>query len=312
MNLHQPNDLMKAKLKSLLFAPLLLCSFATEAVFSQTQSTTDLPRSERDGAYITVPVAASTHVYSGTMAAINASGYAVAASDTASLNCLGKFDQEGDNSTGGNGAISVRVKRGTFAWAVTGSNTPTAANVGQVVYVSDDHTVTTSSSHSISAGILIQVDNIGAWVDSRYLQPTVGAPASASVTTTSLNTGVSNLIFATTVAVANTGSPDGVAHVSGQVTDCKGNSLTGSFLVRVVLSSTSYGAPNAQSGTLAALSGSTILNSNTANCDVWVLSKTDGTWGVNLTTSSDPKTVYAYAACGTGKFAIANATITGG
>lgn len=135
-------------------------------------------------------------------------------------------------------------------------------------------------------------------------------PADASVTPAKLADPVADQIFATTVAVANTGTPDGVAHVTGQVKDAQGNALAGRFAVCVYLSNAAYGAPNAQGGTSAALANSRILVADTANCLLQVLTHSDGSWGVEFTSAAGAETVHAHAAV-TGVFATANAAITG-
>ena len=135
-------------------------------------------------------------------------------------------------------------------------------------------------------------------------------PSAASVTTAKLADAVADQIFNTSVAIANTGTPDGVAHVTGQVKDAQGNALTGRFEVCVFLAATAYGAPSAQSGTSAALANSRILVADTANCLLQVLTHSDGSWGVEFTSAAGAETVHAHAAV-RGQFATANAAITG-
>lgn len=112
----------------------------------------------------------------------------------------------------------------------------------------------------------------------------------------------------TTVAIANTGTPDGVAHVTGQVKDAEGNSLSGRFLITVVLGSAANGAP-VDLGTATAKTNSTILKADTSDALLRVLSHSDGSWGVDLDTAVDG-TVHVNA-CVSGTFATANAAITG-
>jgi hypothetical protein len=112
----------------------------------------------------------------------------------------------------------------------------------------------------------------------------------------------------TTLAIANTGTPDGVAHVTGQVKDAEGNSLSGRFLVSVFLGSAAYGDP-VDLGTATALTNSRILKADTADALLRVLTHSDGSWGVELDTAVDG-TVHAHAAV-SGTFATANVAITG-
>lgn len=112
----------------------------------------------------------------------------------------------------------------------------------------------------------------------------------------------------TTVAIANTGTPDGVAHVTGQVKDAEGNSLSGRFLVKVVLGSAANGAP-VDLGTATAKTNSTVLKAHTADAYLDVLTHSDGSWGVDLDTTVDG-TVHVNA-CVAGTFATANVAVTG-
>jgi hypothetical protein len=112
----------------------------------------------------------------------------------------------------------------------------------------------------------------------------------------------------TTVAVANTGTPDGVAHVTGQVKDANGNAKTGHFLVMVRLGSATYGAP-VDLGTATAKTNSLIWQVQTTDSLLLVRTHSDGSWGVDLDLAADG-TLYADAAV-IGAFAEATAAITG-
>ncbi len=134
--------------------------------------------------------------------------------------------------------------------------------------------------------------------------------ADDAVDTAALADAVADQIFVTTVAIANTGSPDGVAHITGQVKDAQGTALAGRFMLHVFLAATAYGAPSAQSGTSAALTNSRILVADTANCLLQVLTHSDGSWGVEFSSAAGAETVHAHASVA-GVFATANAAITG-
>ena len=66
----------------------------------------------RDGELNPVPVAAATEIFGGHMVAVNASGYAVPASATASQITLGVSDGWVDNSKGSDGDATVLVRCG--------------------------------------------------------------------------------------------------------------------------------------------------------------------------------------------------------
>ncbi len=115
----------------------------------------------RDGDIFEVPVAASTIIYDGAMVARNGDGNAVPAADTAGLVVIGRAEARADNSGGAAGAITVTVRSGVFAWSHGGL---TRADLGKVVYATDDQTVATASANKAPAGILVDVTSDGAWV----------------------------------------------------------------------------------------------------------------------------------------------------
>lgn len=91
---------------------------------------------------MSLPVAASTHIYQGSIVALNVSGYLVPASADASLHIVGVAQIEADNSSGSAGAIECSVERGAFYFA-NGSSTAAIveADIGRVVYAADDQTL---------------------------------------------------------------------------------------------------------------------------------------------------------------------------
>lgn len=150
---------------------------------SATPSGKEISTLEQIEGYVSLPVAASTHLYAGNLISVNSSGNAIAAVDTASTICIGRAEESVDNSTGSAGDKSIRVKRGMFRFANSVSNAVTAASVGQLAYVEDDHTVAISTSNTIVAGRILRVETAGVWVDTRYYVPTVGTVADGAVTT---------------------------------------------------------------------------------------------------------------------------------
>lgn len=89
-----------------------------------------------------LPVAASTTIYGGSIVALNQSGYAVPASAGQSLVIVGVAVAIADNSAGSAGAISVAIERGVFSFNNSSSTSAiTDADIGRVVYAADDNTV---------------------------------------------------------------------------------------------------------------------------------------------------------------------------
>jgi hypothetical protein len=120
---------------------------------------------------VSVGVYTNTSIYEGGMIALNASGYAVEASDVASILVLGRALYSVDNTTiagtqtGASGAKSVIVDCGqSFYWNL--SDTSTYSNklsIGQIAYVVDDHTVSVSGSglsHNAVAGVVADYDSV--------------------------------------------------------------------------------------------------------------------------------------------------------
>lgn len=89
-----------------------------------------------------MPVAAATHIYQGTLVALNLSGYLVPASADPSLYVVGVATEEADNSAGAAAAITCKVERGTFSFTNSSSTSAlSAVHIGQVCYAADDQTV---------------------------------------------------------------------------------------------------------------------------------------------------------------------------
>ena len=111
----------------------------------------------RTGERFEFPAAAATKFFAGGMAAINSSGLCVKASASTGLNIRGIIEEQADNLLGLASAINVKVR--------TGSNTITKANIGSKCYAEDDQTVGNSSTGKSVAGIVMDVDSDGVWVD---------------------------------------------------------------------------------------------------------------------------------------------------
>lgn len=118
------------------------------------------PRQE--GEFLTLPVEAAKTIYAGAMVARNAAGNAVPASDTAGLVVLGRAEHRADNAAGAAGDKTIRIRFGQYAWSHSGL---TSADIGKPTFVADDQTVALTSTNGIFAGVLINVDDEGAWVD---------------------------------------------------------------------------------------------------------------------------------------------------
>lgn len=119
----------------------------------------------RDGKSFRFPIAEAILAYAGGLAAINSSGYCTKASATTGLNIRGIFESQVDNSAGANGALNADVKTGIFKLINSGVNPITDAHIGTACYAEDDVTVGSSPTGKSVAGIVVQVDSDGVWVD---------------------------------------------------------------------------------------------------------------------------------------------------
>ncbi len=122
---------------------------------------------ERSGDTREIPAAASTVLFAGAMAAVNASGYAVPVSEATGLKGAGRVERRVDNAGGAAGALRVKIRAGIFRYANSASTDAlTQADIGADVYGVDDQTVAkTSASNTRSVvGKVFDVDADGVWV----------------------------------------------------------------------------------------------------------------------------------------------------
>lgn len=122
----------------------------------------------KDGQLVPVKVAANAVIFAGALVAANASGFAVPGSVATTLTYLGRADEAVNNTGGSNGDITVNVRRGkAFKWKNSGADPVTQASLGKVCYIVDDETVaaTNGTNTRSAAGIVIQLDSDGVWVE---------------------------------------------------------------------------------------------------------------------------------------------------
>jgi hypothetical protein len=127
----------------------------------------NIDRQIKKGRIESISVKGSTHIYAGAIVNVVAStGYAVPGADTSGHVCAGIALEEADNSSGADGAITVRVYK-PEGW-VKVATTGTAPTYGATLCVSDDTTVALASvtTNDITAGICRGVPASGfAWLD---------------------------------------------------------------------------------------------------------------------------------------------------
>jgi hypothetical protein len=101
----------------------------------------------------TLQVAAAKHIYKGALVGLASSGYAqpLVAGDP----CVGIAYEEMDNTSGANGALSVRVYTlGDFGLTLTGA---TVAHIGRPVFASADDTLTFTAAGNSYVGLVQDV-----------------------------------------------------------------------------------------------------------------------------------------------------------
>jgi hypothetical protein len=119
----------------------------------------------RDGIITAHPVKAATKIYKGSLVCADSTGYAVRGADSAGCVFLGIAIEEADNSSGANGALSIRVQTsGVFSFAKSGSITQ--ASLGSALYIVDDQTVglAATTTNDIACGRLEALDGSDAWL----------------------------------------------------------------------------------------------------------------------------------------------------
>lgn len=148
-----------------------------------TACTKDRNTGRRSGRLFRDPVAASVKIFAGSLAALDASGNAVPGTATTGLMARGRAEETVDNLTGLAGAQSIDIQAGIFGFASDGALT--RANIGKVVYLVDDQTVSATSTGRSAAGVLVDLEDDTAWVavgePERYTVPdgSIGSAALA-------------------------------------------------------------------------------------------------------------------------------------
>jgi len=207
---------------------------------------------QRDG-YLVSLTAASNHIYAGSIVCEGGSATAVVGADASGYVVVGRAEEEIDN-TGANysATATINVRRGTFRWANGGSFTD--ANIGDFAYVSDDQTVTTAASatYDVIAGVIVDVDSDGVWVDTFA----IGGQGAASVTTLSAS-GAATLGSTLSVAGAATLTGNGIAN------ELDARTATALLLGKATATSVTLGASDAGTtvaGTLGVTGATTFSN----------------------------------------------------
>ncbi len=127
----------------------------------------DRATERRSGQIYNDGVAASTRIYAGSLACLNATGYAVPGSTSTTLVARGMATEQVDNSSGSDGDLKINIEPGTFKFGNSaGGDEITIAEIGDNCYIVDDQTVakTDGTSTRSVAGVIKAIDSDGVWV----------------------------------------------------------------------------------------------------------------------------------------------------
>ena len=120
--------------------------------------TDNIELKEQEGKIVSMPVVASDIIYKGAICKINAAGYLAPMSAEAGAFMAGICQEKTDNSSGSAGDLEARVAtEGVFL--LTGSGF-SQADVGSLVYASDDQTVsTTQGTNEVQVGRIVKYES---------------------------------------------------------------------------------------------------------------------------------------------------------
>ena len=127
-------------------------------------STVSIPLVSRDGNRYHFPLlTAAVKLLEGVLWARNAAGYITNATGADGEKVVGMGSAEVDNSAGSAGDLNCNAVRGIYQLVNSSANAVALTNVGQPCYVEDNQTVATKGA--VVAGIVVDVDDDGVWVD---------------------------------------------------------------------------------------------------------------------------------------------------
>jgi hypothetical protein len=108
---------------------------------------------------------ATTIYYAGTLVAVDSTGVGLPASlANATLRAAGWVKRYVDNSLGADGDKKVELETGEAKFDKDGGTPPTNADIGKMVFASDNHTISRSAAAGSPAGILTEVETDGVMV----------------------------------------------------------------------------------------------------------------------------------------------------
>lgn len=128
--------------------------------------TKDRQTPERSGKEFGFPVKAATRIFAGALVVLDG-GYAAPGRTATGLKAVGRAEAHADNTSGSAGAIDVPVRAGVFRFDnSTAGDLIARTDITADAYIVDDQTVakTDGSSTRSKAGRIVDVDDLGVWV----------------------------------------------------------------------------------------------------------------------------------------------------
>lgn len=147
-------------------------------------------------------ILAAEIMYAGDMAARTYDNEVQMAADTLGFRVEGRVAKTVDNTADGK---SVTVERGIFRYENSATYPVGRAQIGRPCYVEDDNTVAAYSTNLVAAGLVVDVDSDGVWVDQRVAAlelarrlalPKVVAVAAATATVSAAQCFQGNVVLA--------------------------------------------------------------------------------------------------------------------
>ena len=266
--------------------------------------TADRNTPRADGAIQSYPMLAAKLAYAGGIAVLDSSGWCKPAVTGTGLICVGRFEERVDNSDGGNGDLSVKVRAGVYRYANSAdSDQITKAEIGDNCYLVDDATVakTDGSTTRSIAGRVEQVDDLGVWVAmgmSVTSAPGGGLLAASNLSdvnsksTSRGNLGVYEKMGTPSFVIGAEGS--NIINVGIQLKDSAGTDLAVRGSVYAYLSDDANGdsiVATAPSGTVVIGTDGVLIDPGTTKKAFTLVSESDGDIDINIT-EAGAKTAY--------------------
>lgn len=128
------------------------------------------------------PVAEGVVLYAGAMYALDSTGYALPAGTAGAGPALAVVESTVDNTDGADGALTVEGRHVVAQYGNSASGDLIArTEIGELAYVVDDQTVgrTDGSGSRQPAGVIVDVDAQGVWIDVSAYTTALAALAAA-------------------------------------------------------------------------------------------------------------------------------------